>query len=136
MKYAARHLKKADIPHSYAGVFFLIVAFVNYLVFPTWYASWLMETFTRKWAKPKDFKMLSEFYLPELKNSTKGLYVSNWDKFIIMKQLWCTFFIKILYAFLFQEVIIPLKFTKWTPVHYLGGVLAPWICWMADIISW
>jgi len=53
-KYAARHLKNGDIPHSYGSTLNLLVAIIIYLVFPNWIADWLMIKWTYMFMKPKD----------------------------------------------------------------------------------
>jgi len=71
-----------------------------------------------------------------LSKSTKDVYVSNWDKFSILRQIYATILIKFLYAFCFQEIIIPMKCTKLRPIFILGGMMGPAVCWIADIVSW
>ena len=70
MKYAAKHLKEADYPHSYGSTYGVILATVIFILFPTCCAYSTMTFLVRKILKEKDRKLMLEMYLPELKNST------------------------------------------------------------------
>jgi len=130
----AEVLDTCDLPHVYYITFAALVGTGFSLVMPWDFCNWLIGVLCDITIPKEDATFIKEKYLPELKIAVANVPELTKSEKSDLVHKFAGMLMKILYAFLWQEYFIPLKFLYNDEILSLGAEFSvTWNGWASEI---